>query len=190
MKTNQKLILASSSPRRKALLRDAGISFICHPAEIVETILADESVEQHVMRLAKEKAESVAQLYPDSIILGADTVVFFDQKIFGKPKDLPAASEMLLSLSGNTHQVLTGLSLARYKKQSTCWYSVTEVTFNKLSDETIKAYFELVNPLDKAGAYAIQEHGKMLVKSINGLFSNVIGLPIEELQLKLKEIQN
>ncbi len=184
-----KIILASASPRRQELLRGAGILFAVHPAAVEEALQLGEPPSASVMRLAELKAGAVAAQHPGSLVLGADTLVVLDGKMYGKPVDLAEAGRMLKELSGRTHEVLTGVSLAQHGQQSYTWCSKTLVTFKKLSDEEIAAYFRLVNPLDKAGSYAIQEHGDLLVKRVQGLRSNVIGLPVEEVVRKLQELQ-
>lgn len=184
-----KIILASASPRRQELLREAGISFAVHPAEVDEELLPGELPAVSVMRLAALKAAAVAAQHPCSLVLGADTLVVLDGKMFGKPADFADACRMLKELSGRTHEVLTGVSLVEYGQPAYNWCSKTLVTFKILRDEQIAAYFRLVNPLDKAGSYAIQEHGDLLVEGIQGLLSNVIGLPVEEVVRKLQELQ-
>ena len=184
-----KIILASASPRRQELLREAGISFAVHPAEVDEELLPGELPAVSVMRLAALKAAAVAAQHPGSLVLGADTLVVLDGKMFGKPADFADACRMLKELSGRTHEVLTGVSLVEYGQPAYTWCSKTLVTFKILRDEQIAAYFRLVNPLDKAGSYAIQEHGELLVEGIQGLRSNVIGLPVEEVVQKLQELQ-
>jgi len=184
-----KIILASASPRRQELLRKAGIPFEVHPAEVDEMLPSDEQPGASVMRLAELKASAVARQYSGMLVLGADTLVVLDGKTLGKPADLADAHRMLQELSGRTHEVLTGVSLVQDGQPADTWCCRTLVTFNTLDAEQIDAYFQLVNPLDKAGAYAIQEHGSLLVESIQGLLSNVIGLPVEEVVQKLQELQ-
>lgn len=184
-----KIILASASPRRQELLREAGVPFEVHPAEVNEELLPGESPESSVMRLAALKASSVAAWHSDCLVIGADTLVVLDGKSYGKPANLEDAFRMLRELSGRTHEVLTGVSLLQYGQPADIWYSRTLVTFNILRDDDISEYFRLVNPLDKAGAYAIQEYGALLVENIDGLLSNVIGLPVEEVVQKLQEWQ-
>jgi len=181
-----RLILASASPRRLDLLRRAGIEAVVRPADVDETALPGEQPEAHVRRLAQAKAAAVATTEPDSVVLGADTVVVLGETIFGKPVDLAAARATLRQLSGRCHQVLTGVCLQRpAPTPPEVWVSRTEVHFRILTDAVIGAYFARVNPLDKAGAYGIQEHGDLLVDHIVGLESNVIGLPVEEVLARL-----
>ncbi|MFA6930500.1 MAG: Maf family protein [Lentisphaeria bacterium] len=185
----QKLILASASPRRQEMLKDAGIAFTVQPAAIDEAGLAGESPTACVQRLAELKASSVAAQYPGILVLGADTLVVLQGKMFGKPGNLSEAREMLKEFSGRTHDVLTGVSLVCFGQQPCTWCSRTKVTFKPLDKAAIEHYFQLVNPLDKAGAYAIQEYGSLLIEKISGLKSNVIGLPIEEVCHRLEELQ-
>ncbi|MDD4098240.1 MAG: Maf family protein [Lentisphaeria bacterium] len=182
----EKLVLASASPRRQQLLAEAGIGYTSQAAEIDETPRPDESATGLVQRLAASKAAQVAQVHPGRLVLGADTVVVLDGKIYGKPTGLSDARAMLLAFSGRRHQVLTGVCLVRRsaatgREASRTWVCTTHVTFRTLSQKDVDGYFQLVNPLDKAGAYGIQEHGDLLVVKIEGLLSNVIGLPVEEL---------
>ncbi|MBN2450627.1 MAG: septum formation protein Maf [Lentisphaeria bacterium] len=182
------LVLASASPRRQTLLREAGIPFEVRPAAVDESVLPGESPAAHVRRLAARKAEAVSALLPASLVLGADTVVALDGVIHGKPEDRAGAEAMLRGLSGRWHEVLTGVVLIRcrpaWRRE---WVCRTRVRFRPLDRATIGRYCDLVNPLDKAGAYGIQEHGDILVEAIEGPRSNVIGLPIEEVLAVLDE---
>jgi septum formation protein len=179
------LVLASASPRRRALLEAAGLPLELRTAELAEAPLAGETPAAMVVRLAAAKAAAVAAALPGRLVLGADTVVVFAGQIFGKPADLPAAHGMLRRLSGREHQVLTGVCLMRgvVVRQ---WVAQTNVRLRTLDDAAIANYFSLVNPLDKAGSYAIQEHGEQIVAGIDGLLSNVIGLPVEEVLALLR----
>ncbi len=180
------IVLASSSPRRVELLKQAGIQLIVQPADIDEVIQPGETPEKSVTRLAEEKALAVAQFYPDQIVLGADTIVFYNNRIIGKPADLKEARNVLQQLSGNTHWVYTGTCIVRLNVTKTVkWISKTEVTFNQLSEECIDNLISNTNPLDKAGGYAIQNHEELLIARFDGLRSNVMGLPIEEVLKKL-----
>jgi septum formation protein len=180
------LILASASPRRAELLRQLKLKFEVVPADVAEVF------EEHLSPLelcqlnAHRKARSVAKKIPDALVLGADTLVFLDGQIFGKPSDLAEARRMLLELQGRTHQVVTGVSLIHLRNHSERIFAVaTDVRFRPLELEQINDYFTRVNPLDKAGAYAIQEHGDSVVSEISGSFSNVVGLPIERVESEL-----
>ena len=182
----KRIILASSSPRRKELLELANISFIVKPASIVEKIFPLERPEELVCRLAKEKAYNMSQRFPEKIVLGADTVVYLNGLIMGKPANIAHAKRMLQQLSDNTHHVFTGVCLTRRTpEKELTWYSVTAVKFRSLTSELIDFCVENGNPLDKAGAYAIQDHEDVLIQKYDGLRSNVMGLPVEEVVSKL-----
>ncbi|HPY89936.1 MAG TPA: Maf family protein [Lentisphaeria bacterium] len=182
---DEELILASGSPRRRQLLKAAGIKFSWQTADVDETSRPGETAAELVQRLATSKARQVAAACPGRLVLGADTAVVLEEVVYGKPNDMDEARAMLQALSGRTHQVLTGVCLIRqlpkHEEVSRSWACTTRVTFRTLTADDIKAYFRLVDPLDKAGAYGIQEHGDMIVEQVDGLLSNVIGLPIEEL---------
>ena len=178
------LILASASPRRAQMLKEAGIPFAVIPADIDEHCIQAETTAELPERIALAKAECVARLHPNRLILAADTSVCLDDVIFGKPRDMADAVRTLQQLSGKTHQVITGVALLQGNCRES-WHSVSNVTFKTLAPSDIQAYFALVNPLDKAGAYAIQEHGDMIVSAIGGLRSNIVGLPIEEVLARL-----
>jgi septum formation protein len=181
-----RLILASASPRRLRLLREAGFDPVAQPADVDETPLPDETPVAHVQRLAQAKAAAVAVAHPDAAVLGADTVVVMDGIIFGKPADLADARATLRRLAGRSHQVLTGVCLFRpAPADPEVWVSRTDVHFRVLTDNEIEAYVQLVDPLDKAGSYGIQEHGEMIVDHIEGPFSNVVGLPVEDVLARL-----
>ncbi len=177
------IVLASASPRRHQLLVAAGFEVAVHPADIDETVLPGETPEAHVLRLAAAKAAAIAPLHAQAVVLGADTIVLSPAgRMLGKPVDLDEARVMLRELAGQTHQVLTGVCLRRQAPTawSDSWVGVTQVDFQPLDEAAIDRYLALVDVLDKAGAYAIQEHGELIVRSIDGLLSNVIGLPVEQ----------
>ena len=135
---------------------------------------------------AHRKARKVAKKIPDSLVLGADTLVFLERKIFGKPGDLAEAKKMLLELQGRTHQVVTGVSLIHLRMHKEKIFAIsTDVIFHALKPKQIDEYLAKINPLDKAGGYAIQENGDMLVSGISGSFSNVVGLPVERVEAEL-----
>jgi septum formation protein len=182
------LVLASASPRRRHLLQEAGIAVLVDAAGVDETALSGELPAAHVQRLALAKAEAVSARHPGHMVLGADTIVVLAGVIFGKPADLRDAARMLGELSGRWHEVLTGVALVR--REPACrhtWVCQTRVRFRTLDGDTIREYCARANPLDKAGAYGIQEHGEMLVAEIDGLRSNVVGLPIEEVVAALRD---
>jgi septum formation protein len=179
-------ILASASPRRKAMLLQEGLEIKVVPANIDESILPFESPEKLVTRLAEEKALAVAVDYPDKIVIAADTVVAWGTDILGKPADFVEARKMIEKLNGKMHSVFTGVCLyCHQSSKQRSWVSRTDVRFKKMSDSTIDDYLAVANPLDKAGAYAIQDHGELLVEEYDGLYSNVVGLPIEDLIYEL-----
>ncbi len=185
--TLPRLILASASPRRADLLRELGVEFEVLPGQ-AEELQPDYLTPREICQInAHRKARSIARKQPDSLVLGADTIVCLEDVIFGKPAGFAEAEEMLLKLQGQTHRVITGVCLlqARFHRQR-CFAVTTMVTFRQLNLAQIRSYFAKVDPLDKAGAYGIQERGDELVASINGSFSNVVGLPLERLREELE----
>jgi septum formation protein len=180
------LILASASPRRAELLRQLDLKFQVMPGDATE-VTDDHLSPFEICQLnAHRKARAVAKRVPDSLVLGADTLVFLDREILGKPATSAAAQAMLTRLQGKTHQVVTGVSLIHLRTKHESVFAVgTDVRFRPLSPEQIRHYLSQMNPLDKAGAYAIQEHGNLIVEEISGSFSNVVGLPLERLEAEL-----
>ncbi|MGA4643845.1 Maf family protein [Limisphaera sp. 4302-co] len=181
------LILASASPRRAELLRHAGYEFGIVPAEVPE-LEWDQLTPVELCQLnAHRKARAVAKHHPDAVVLGADTLVFLDREILAKPSDLEQAAAMLRRLSGRTHQVVTGVSLLHLRVHRESLFAVsTEVRFRRLDEEQIRRYLRVVNPLDKAGAYAIQERGEWIVEELSGSLTNVVGLPLERVERELE----
>ena len=180
------LILASASPRRAELLQLLNVKFRVLPAQAGE--LAPEHLSpQEICQLnAHRKARAIAKKIPDDLVLGADTLVFLDQQILGKPRDLADARRMLRLLQGRTHQVVTGVCLMHLRAhRERIFAASTDVLFHPLNDRQIRAYLARIQPLDKAGAYAIQDFGELLVSEISGSFSNVVGLPVERLREEL-----
>ncbi len=180
-----KLILASGSPRRAEILTSVGWEFTKDSADIDETELPGELPEDYVQRLAREKAETVAQKYTNAIVLGADTTVVIDNQIIGKPTDVADAKRMLKLLSGNWHEVLTGVALVKKDPQSAIpnpqtvvGIQRTRVKFVEMSDKEIEFLAEKGEPLDKAGAYAVQAQAALFIEAIEGDYWNVVGLPI------------
>lgn len=176
-----KLILASSSPRRERLMREAGFEFeiiVTDAQEISEKFMIPWDL---TVQNAKIKATPVAQANPNKVVIGADTVVSLDNEIFGKPSDMEEAAKMLARLSGRTHIVTTGVCIFQKEKNEN-FYINTEVTFKTVSDADINKYLEVINPLDKAGAYAAQDHGELIIEKYSGSYTNVVGLPISELK--------
>jgi septum formation protein len=176
-----RLILASKSPRRSELLEQAGLTFSVIPSAFDESAVAVSKPDSYVISLAEAKALDVSQKHPAAWVIGADTIVLIDRKILGKPASINEAHDMLQRLSDRTHQVLTGYCICCKKKNR--FFSETaktDVRFKKLNDAEIKWYIQTGEPFDKAGAYAIQGIGTFLVKSINGSYTNVVGLPVCE----------
>jgi len=181
------LILASASPRRAELLRQLKLEFEVVPSAAKEVFDDHLSPLELCQLNAHRKARAVAKKIPDALVLGADTLVFLSQKIFGKPADKDQAKDMLMQLQGKTHQVVTGVSLIHLRSHAERIFAVsTDVLFRSLTSQQIDEYLEKINPLDKAGAYAIQENGELVVSEISGSFSNVVGLPIEKVQSELE----
>ncbi len=185
---NKKIVLGSQSPRRKELLSLMGYDFTIRTKHIDEDYPDDMELELVPVYIAKCKSEELFEtLGTDELLICADTVVVLDDKILGKPKDDDEAIEMLTLLSGRSHQVITGVTLVSTEKVHS-FHEITEVHFYDLSDEVIKKYVEEFSPLDKAGAYGIQEWiGHIGVKKIIGSYENVVGLPTARLYLELKE---
>jgi len=176
--TDMGLILASSSPRRKKILGELGFEFDIKVPDIDEDCLPGETPENHVMRLSRVKAESIADVFKDDLVVGADTIVVFENKFVGKPSSPEQAVEMLAMLSGNTHAVYSGLSLAaRNSGYNKSGFDRTEVSFYDLDYERILEYVDTGEPLDKAGAYGIQGMGSFLVREYQGELDTVIGFP-------------
>ena len=189
------LILASASPRRQELLRNAGIPFTVQPADVSEFPLEGESPKNCAERLAREKALAVFQQQPDAYVLGADTVVFVDGQILGKPRDATEAFLMLRLLSGQTHQVITGVCLAGPRTANQELRSgfedirseTTLVKIESLTDDEIRTYVATGEPMDKAGAYAIQGFASRWIPRIEGDYFNVVGLPVSLVFQMLRE---
>jgi septum formation protein len=174
----KKLILASASPRRQEMLRQAGIEFEVNPAHISEDQKPGEPPIQYALRLAEEKAMKVAQQFPDALVLGADTIVVLDGEILGKPSDHADAARMLALLSGRTHQVTTAVSIIGPDQKVDTRSLTTQVEFRSLEQREIQEYVAGGEPMDKAGAYAIQGGAARWVTRLEGDYSNVVGLPL------------
>jgi len=182
-----RLILASASPRRRALLEQAGFAFEVRAAEGVEPPRAvGESPADYARRSAEVKAASVSREAPEALVLGADTVVAVGSEVLGKPADRADARRMLRRLSGRSHWVHTGIAVAHDGRVVTSDVASTEVWFRSLSSEDIAAYVGTGEPLDKAGAYGIQGRGALLVERISGCYFAVVGLPLSRTQELLK----
>jgi septum formation protein len=180
------LVLASASPRRQELLRNANIPFEVQPADIDEDPLPNEPAQACAERLAREKARAIAQSRPNDVVLGADTVVVIDNQILNKPVDAPDAARMLRLLSGRTHRVITGVCLV-VRGHCEVGSEVTSVTMSEISDEEIAAYVATGEPMDKAGAYAIQGRASRWIPRIEGDYSNVVGLPVARVYRLLRQ---
>ena len=180
------LVLASASPRRQELLRNAGISFEVQPAHIPEDPLPGEQAKDCAERLAREKALAIAKERPQDVVLGADTVVVVDGRILGKPLDAADAARMLRMLSGREHQVITGVCLVAGGQWSVASES-TSVAFSEITDKEIADYVATGEPMDKAGAYAIQGIASRWIPRIEGDYSNVVGLPVALVWRMLRE---
>lgn len=179
------ILLASESPRRRELLGTLGIPFETETAQ-VEEIRSAGNVEKVPLANALLKADAVAARHPEALVIGADTVILFQGEAIGKPRDLADAERLLLSLAGRSHLAVTGLALVcRAAGLRRNWLERSEVVFKPFDRTVVKRYLELVPVLDKAGAYAIQQHGDLLVDHISGDLNNIIGLPLEQLRREL-----
>jgi septum formation protein len=183
-----RVILASASPRRTALLKQLIPQFTVIASDATEILREQLTAGELARANAWRKADSVAKVNPEALVLGADTVVYLDACSLGKPKDLAEARQMLRQLQGRTHQVITGVCLIhRQSCRRSIFVEATDVTFRALTPKQIDRYLDSIDPLDKAGGYAIQEGGDSIVKSISGSYSNVVGLPLERLRLELAD---
>jgi nucleoside triphosphate pyrophosphatase len=180
------LILASASPRRAELLRQLGLSFQVVAGGVNEFVHEHLSPLELCQLNAHRKARAVAKKFPDKLVLAADTLVFLEDEILGKPANRAEARRMLVHLQGRTHQVVTGVDLVCLRMHRERVFAVTtDVRFRPLTTDQIQRYLAKVDPLDKAGAYGIQEHGELIVEEISGSYSNVVGLPVERVQEEL-----
>lgn len=187
MHPNQ-LILASASPRRSELLRRMGLAFEVHPSHADEDDSGSHGPEHMVVKNAELKADAMVAAFSADLVLGSDTTVALGDCVLSKPADLAAAKEMLRHLSGRTHTVYTAVALRWQQGDfADTFVGRSEVRFKKLTEHTIDEYFKLVNPLDKAGAYGIQEGRELIIESVDGSVENVMGLPIQALAEKLAE---
>lgn len=182
-----RIILASKSPRRQELLKTITENFICIPSEAEEIIPDNIETDEVSTYLASLKARDIYSSNSSDLVIGCDTVVINNDTILGKPKNPEDAFNMLKSLSGNTHKVITGCCIIYNEKEYT-FKSVTEVEFYPLTDDEINAYINTDEPFDKAGAYGIQGRGSLFVKAIKGDYFNVVGLPISLLLRELNKI--
>ena len=189
MRTRDRIILASASPRRLELLASAGVEFEVFAGDVDEELQPGEAPADHVVRLARDKAISVASRVEGRFFVGADTVVVCGGEIMGKPKDAADAERMLRKLSGVSHEVITGYAIFdRERDDALCDAVTTRVFFKPLRDEEIRDYIATGCPFDKAGAYAIQGGAAYMVERIDGSYSNVVGLPLCEVVEALRRV--
>lgn len=175
----RRIVLASASPRRKSLLEEAGFDVFCHVSGADEIEGGDFTAAELALANARLKIARVASLFPDEVVLAADTVVTKGGLFYGKPRDIDDARRILSELSGSTHEVVTGFVLALPGGRMIESHETTRVRFHPLGPAEIDAYLSSINPMDKAGAYAAQDDNGRIIASIEGLFSNVVGLPVE-----------
>ena len=190
MEDNYNIILASKSPRRAEILKMIKVNFKVEPSKIKEEI--NPKIEQNEVAtgLSKIKAEIISNKYPNDIIIGADTIVVSNEEIFGKPKDKNESKKMLKALSGNSHKVITGVTIMNERLGYLKTFSeTTEVFVQKIPTKQIEFYVNNYNTLDKAGSYGIQEWFSVWIKKINGCYYNVMGLPISKLYRHLVETE-
>ena len=179
------LVLASASPRREQLLREAGLDFEILAPDVDEAHDPDLSCEALTIANAQLKATAAAGLRPHAIVIGADTLVYIDGEPLAKPASLAEGRVMLQRLSGRSHQVCTGVAIVSPAGTHT-FAVITQVTFKPLTEEVITDYHSKVHVLDKAGGYAVQEHGDLIIERVEGSRSNVVGLPVDEVLAALK----
>ncbi|MDB6057882.1 MAG: septum formation inhibitor Maf [Verrucomicrobiales bacterium] len=185
------VILASGSPRRSELLRQLGVDFQVIPSSAIESESEHLSPGELCSLNAYRKARLVSKHHPDALVIGMDTVVALDSKVLGKPRDMDEAFAMMRSLQGQTHRVVTGVCLIHLRShKQKIFAEQTIVTFRSLNEDQIREYYRHVNPLDKAGAYAIQENGDQIVSQVKGSFTNVVGLPMERLETELTAFES
>lgn len=176
------LILASGSPRRRDLMNEAGYEFSVVVPDVDEIEDPARNIEDLTRANARLKSEAVAGDHPDAVVIAADTLVELDHRALGKPVDMAEAFEMIRSLNGRTHQVFTAVCVACVSAGKEREFSVvTDVTFKELTDGELRHYHKLIEPLDKAGAYAAQDYGEIIIDSIRGSWTNVVGLPMDQL---------
>jgi len=187
LKINYEIILASASPRRKQIFNELGLKPQIIPVNIDEFNYRQLSPEEYVMDLAAKKSGAVAQNHPDKIVVGADTIVVVDETILEKPLHREDARKMLNMLSGRSHKVITGVNINRHNCQKT-FIEITKVYFKKLSNKEIEWYLDSGEPFDKAGSYAIQGLGRILIEKIEGCYFNVVGFPIHHFYYELQNL--
>jgi septum formation protein len=186
---HQQIILASQSPRRRDLLKQMGVESICMPVHLDESIHVNEDPSLYCRRLALEKAlvgwDNSKKMLP---VLGSDTIVVIGQEILGKPQSKEKAYQMLMKLSGQTHQVHTAVAIV-YKEKHEVVESISHVVFDRLEENEVKAYIDTLEPMDKAGSYGIQGYASQWIKHISGSYSGIMGLPIYETSKLLGEFE-
>lgn len=181
-----RIILASASPRRQELFALLGRPFEVIPADAPEVAAGSMTPFEACQLNAYRKARVIAKKYPDAVVIGADTEVCLGARTLGKPDNLLAADEMLKRLSGRVHEVVTGVCLLQLRRhRQRCFAELTEVRFHRLTAAQRREYLKRIHPFDKAGAYAVQEHGHLIIEEMCGSFGNVVGLPVERLGREL-----
>ena len=191
LKKMARIILASSSPRRKELLEQVGLKFEIFSPDIDESVCIGESADHYVQRLAEQKAQAILAQFPDAIVIAADTILVLDHKIIGKPESKQHAFEIWTALSDRQHDVLSGVCLLSSQCDPNTIQSMvvrTKVYFQKLSQLDVEQYWATGEPIGKAGAYAIQGYAAQFIQRIEGSYSNVVGLPLYETLQLLKNI--
>ena len=191
LKKMARIILASSSPRRKELLEQVGLKFEIFSPDIDESVCIGESADHYVQRLAEQKAQAILAQFPDAIVIAADTILVLDHKIIGKPESKQHAFEIWTALSDRQHDVLSGVCLLSSQCDPNTIQSMvvrTKVYFQKLSQLDMEQYWPTGEPIGKAGAYAIQGYAAQFIQRIEGSYSNVVGLPLYETLQLLKNI--
>lgn len=183
----RKIVLASQSPRRRELLSSIQMNFMTKTVPMEEHLDESLPICKAVEKLAYEKAKAVQDLMNDEIIVGADTIVYYENEVLGKPKTMEESYTMIKKLSGHTHQVITGVCIL-YKSKVITFHEISDVTFFDLSEQQIQAYVNTKEGMDKAGAYGIQGLGKVLVEKIHGDYFNIVGLPVAKLNRILQSM--
>lgn len=185
--TRPQLILASASPRRRELLRLLGLPFRTLASAAPELSPGHLTPVESCQLNAYRKARVLARRFPDAVVIGADTEVCLGRKVLGKPASFIDACGLLRRLQGKRHQVITGVCLLHLRRhRQVCFAELTHVKFHRLNRAQRESYLQRINPLDKAGAYAVQEFGHLIIERLDGSFSNVVGLPVERLARELK----
>lgn len=182
-----RIILASASPRRRELFRLLNLPFRALASDAPEFAPGHMTPAEACQLNAYRKARAVAKRFPDAVVVGADTEVCLGRKVLGKPASFVEACGMMRRLQGRTHQVITGICLLHLRRHHQASFAeMTLVKFHRLNREQREGYLKRINPLDKAGAYAVQEHGHLIIEELDGSFTNVVGLPVERLTRELK----